>query len=73
MMGILTNRPTGYFSLWIRTNWYGTRYRGAIIGPNWGWTLGPDAAAEALSTGLHLSGKAVAAGASGGYGSTRRR
>ena len=50
MMGILTNRPTGLFSLWIRSYWQGSRYRGAIIGPNWGWTLGPDAAAEAVST-----------------------
>ena len=50
MMGILTNRPTGAFSLWIRPNWQGTHYRGAIIGPNWGWTLAPDAAAEAAST-----------------------
>jgi hypothetical protein len=49
MMGILTNRPTGAFSLWIRPNWQGTQYRGAIIGPNWGWTLAPDAAAEATS------------------------
>jgi hypothetical protein len=49
MMGILTNRPTGSFSLWIRSYWQGTRYRGAIIGPNWGWTLAPDAAAEARS------------------------
>jgi hypothetical protein len=49
MMGILTNRPTGFYSLWIRTNWQGSRYRGAIIGPNWGWTLGPDAAAETPS------------------------
>jgi hypothetical protein len=50
MMGILTNRPTGSFSLWIRSTWQGSRYRGAIIGPNWGWTLAPDAAAEAASS-----------------------
>jgi hypothetical protein len=50
MMGILTNRPTGSFSLWIRSYWQGSRYRGAIIGPNWGWTLAPDAAAEADSS-----------------------
>jgi hypothetical protein len=50
MMGILTNRPTGAFSLWIRSNWQGKRYRGAIIGPNWAWTLGPDAAAETPSS-----------------------
>ena len=49
MMGILTNRPNGFFSLWIRSYWQGTRYRGAIIGPNWGWTLAPDAAAETHS------------------------
>lgn len=49
MMGILTNRPRGSFSLWIRPNWQGTRYRGAIIGPNWGWTLAPDAQAETPS------------------------
>jgi hypothetical protein len=45
MMGILTHRPTGRFSLWIRPNWRGADYRGTIIGPNWGWTLGPDAQA----------------------------
>jgi hypothetical protein len=45
MMGILTHRPTGRFSLWIRPNWLGADYRGTIIGPNWGWTLGPDAQA----------------------------
>src|ERR671930_130165 len=45
MMGILTHRNTGRFSLWIRPNWLGTAYRGTIIGPNWGWTLGPDAQA----------------------------
>jgi hypothetical protein len=50
MMGILTNRPTGAFSLWIRSYWRGSRYRGAISGPNWGWTLAPDAAAEAPSS-----------------------
>jgi hypothetical protein len=49
MMGILANRPTGSFSLWIRSSWQGTRYRGAIIGPNWGWTLAPDAEAETAS------------------------
>jgi hypothetical protein len=46
MMGILTHRPTGTFSLWIRPEWRGTDFRGTIPGPNWGWTLGPDAAAE---------------------------
>jgi hypothetical protein len=45
MMGILTHRPTGFFRLWIRPDWRGRRYRGTIIGPNWGWTLGPDARA----------------------------
>jgi hypothetical protein len=50
MMGILTNRPRGSFSLWIRNYWQGTRYRGAIIGPNWGWTLAPDAQAEATTS-----------------------
>ncbi len=55
MMGVLTHRPTGLFSLWIRGNWRGSRYRGAIIGPNWGWTLAPDAAAETASS-LHRSG-----------------
>jgi hypothetical protein len=43
MMGILTHRPTGAFSLWIRSAWVGTGYRGTIPGPNWGWTLAPDA------------------------------
>jgi hypothetical protein len=46
MMGILTHRPTGKFSLWIRRAWRGTAYRGRIIGPNWGRTLGPDAQAS---------------------------
>jgi hypothetical protein len=47
MMGILTHRPTGKFSLWIRPYWRGTAYRGRIIGPNWGRTLAPDAQASA--------------------------
>ena len=51
MMGILTHKPTGTFSLWIRSNWVGTAYRGTIPGPNLGWTLGPDALAEAASEG----------------------
>jgi hypothetical protein len=50
MMGILTHRPTGKFSLWIRPYWRGTAYRGRIIGPNWGRTLAPDAQASALTS-----------------------
>jgi hypothetical protein len=50
MMGILTHRPTGFFSLWIRHFWLGSQYRGTMIGPNWGWTLAPDAEAEARSS-----------------------
>jgi hypothetical protein len=50
MMGILTHRPTGSFSLWIRPEWAGGEYRGTIPGPNWGWTLGPDALAETNSS-----------------------
>jgi hypothetical protein len=50
MMGILTHRPTGRFSLWIQRFWLGSAYRGTMIGPNWGWTLGPDAQAEAPSS-----------------------
>jgi hypothetical protein len=50
MMGILTHRPTGSFSLWIRPEWTGAQYRGAIPGPNWGWTLGPDAFAQTASS-----------------------
>jgi hypothetical protein len=50
MMGILTHRPTGSFSLWIRPEWAGGEYRGTIPGPNWGWTLAPDAFAEANSS-----------------------
>lgn len=50
MMGILTHRNTGRFSLWIRPYWRGTDYRGTIIGPNWGWTLGPDAQAVTHSS-----------------------
>jgi hypothetical protein len=50
MMGILTHRPTGSFSLWIRPEWAGGRYRGTIPGPNWSWTLGPDAFAQTESS-----------------------
>jgi len=50
MMGILTHKPTGSFSLWIRPEWTGTAFRGTVPGPNWGWTLGPDALAETQST-----------------------
>ena len=42
-MGILTHRPTGSFSLWIRRYWRGSAYRARMIGPNWGRTLAPDA------------------------------
>ena len=42
-MGILTHRPTGKFSLWIRPYWRGSAYRARMIGPNWGRTLAPDA------------------------------
>jgi hypothetical protein len=42
-MGILTHRPTGRFSLWIRPYWRGSSYRARMIGPNWGRTLAPDA------------------------------
>jgi hypothetical protein len=42
-MGILTHRPTGTFGLWIRPYWRGTQYRAAMVGPNWGRMLGPDA------------------------------
>jgi len=50
MMGILAKAPAGQFSLWIRSVWAGSAYRGTISGPNWGWTLGPDAFAEAHSS-----------------------
>jgi len=53
MMGILTHRPTGSFSLWIRPEWAGGEYRGTIPGPNWGWTLGPDAFAQTGSSDTH--------------------
>lgn len=49
MMGILTHRPTGLFALWIRPHWEGERYRGRVIGPNYRWTLAPDAQAVARS------------------------
>jgi len=42
MMGILTHRYDGSYSLWIRKHWRGERYRGTMFGPNWGWTLAPD-------------------------------
>jgi hypothetical protein len=50
MMGILTHSPNGFYSLWIRPVWAGTLYRGTISGPNWGWTLGPDALAQTSSS-----------------------
>jgi hypothetical protein len=50
MMGILTHRPTGLFSLWIRPAWAGSAYQGTISGPNWGWTLAPDAEARTPSS-----------------------
>jgi len=49
MMGILTHRYDGTYSLWIRRYWRGTRYRGTISGPNWGWTIAPDARASTSS------------------------
>lgn len=49
MMGILTHRHDGTYSLWIRRYWRGKRYRGIISGPNWGWTLAPDARAHTRS------------------------
>jgi hypothetical protein len=49
MMGILTHRYDGSYSLWIRKYWRGKRYRAAISGPNWGWTLAPDARAHTNS------------------------
>ena len=45
MMGILTHRYDGTYSLWIRRYWRGKRYRATISGPNWGWTIAPDARA----------------------------
>jgi hypothetical protein len=62
MMGILTHRPSGSFSLWIRPEWTGAQYRGTIPGPNWGWTLGPDAFAE---TGSSQEGSATPPAAMG--------
>jgi hypothetical protein len=59
MMGILTNRPTGSFSLWIRPEWAGGEYRGTIPGPNWGWTLGPDALAQVGSSQTGASGRSA--------------
>lgn len=50
MMGILTHSPNGSYSLWIRPVWAGSEYRGTISGPNWGWTLGPDALAQTSSS-----------------------
>jgi hypothetical protein len=49
MMGILTHRYDGRYSLWIRKYWRGRRYRGTISGPNRGWTIAPDARARAGS------------------------
>ena len=49
MMGILTHRYDGTYSLWIRRYWRGKRYRATISGPNWGWTIAPDARASTNS------------------------
>lgn len=49
MMGVLTHRYDGTYSLWIRKHWRGKRYRGTISGPNWGWTMAPDARVYANS------------------------
>lgn len=49
MFGILTHRYDGRYSLWIRKHWRGKRYKAAISGPNWGWTLAPDAQARTRS------------------------
>ena len=50
MMGIVPRRPSAIFRLWIRAHWRGDAYRGRIMGPNWGRTLGPDAEAWAHSS-----------------------
>ena len=50
MMGIVPRRPAAIFNLWIRPHWRGQAYRGRIMGPNWGRTLGPDAEARAPSS-----------------------
>jgi hypothetical protein len=50
LMGVLTHRYTGRIGLWIRPHWRGTQYRAKIVGPNWGRTLGPDAAGWAVSS-----------------------
>jgi hypothetical protein len=40
---------SGYYSVWIRSAWKGTRYRVTIVGPRAAWTRAPDARGFARS------------------------
>ena len=50
IVGVLTRRPNGWYRVWIRPHWRGQQYRGTIRGPNFGWTLAPDARAVTSSS-----------------------
>lgn len=41
---------SGFYSVWIRSSWKGSRYRVSIVGPRAGWTRAPDARALAPSS-----------------------
>jgi hypothetical protein len=43
-----TNK-SGFYSVWIRSTWKGTRYRVTVVGPRTGWTRAPDGRAFARS------------------------
>lgn len=45
MLGVATRSPGGTFSVLVRDDWSGSKYRGRIAGPNRGRTLAPDAEA----------------------------
>lgn len=50
MLGVATRSPGGTFSVLMRDNWSGSKYRARIAGPNRGRTLAPDA--EAVTSGV---------------------
>ena len=50
IVGVLVKRPNGAYRVWIRPGWKGRQYRGTIRGPNFGWTLAPDARAVTSSS-----------------------
>jgi hypothetical protein len=50
MLGV-SPRDDGTFSVSLRPDWVGTRYRATVMGPNAGWTYAPDGGAEATMVG----------------------